>query len=196
MFNNLTQSKKDNIFCEICGEPTKKRIIRIIEGTEMIVCPNCVEYGDEPPKKYSNNSKNKEKSVIKSTKVIQNSVINIPNKKQISIDKKITKKPQIEDLELKKDYKKILIKLRQSKNMTQAEFANSVGISLSLLKNVENNKMDLTIPDAQKIEKKYNIKLTQEISSEEDEIVPTQFMIRKEDYTLGDVFFERKKKKS
>jgi len=198
--------KEGNFICEICGESTNRKIIRIIEGVKMIVCSNCAEFGDEPPKKYKEKTNNFKSYSYKPMRQFQQKEPSSGNiikqkpryKKTFSPPRPIVKynKINIEDLELKPDYRKILMKFRQSKNMTQAEFADSVGLSANLYKNVENKKMDLTIQDALKIEQKYKIKLTQEVSEEnEEELIPAQFIKEKEEYTLGDVFIERKKKK-
>lgn len=194
--------KDSELTCEICGNPTYHKIFRIVEGVKMLVCPNCADVGEELPErkpstrtyKIGGNIQTEPKKLRNSNKPAYDPHGSIPTKKIAEQHKE--KKIGIDDLELKPDYQKILIKLRQSKNLSQAEFANSVSISETTYKAVEAKKIDLTILDAQKIEKKYNIKLTQEAGAQEDlEIDYSMFSSKKSgEYTLGDVLFSSKKK--
>lgn len=194
--------KDSEITCEICGNPTYHKIYRIVEGVKMLVCPNCADIGEKPPeRKPTVRTYNMRGNIQKAPQ--KPNILNKPvydphgfNPSQKPAEQNKEKKIGIEDLELKPDYQKILVKLRQSKNMSQAEFANSVSISEKTYKSVEAKKIDLTILDAQKIEKKYNVKLTQEAGAQEDlEVDYSKFSSKKTgEYTLGDVLFSSKKK--
>lgn len=185
--------------CEVCGNPTKRKEVRIIEGVEMIVCPSCSQYGERPkssrpksrrPRKkrkappvyYGDAPKKKSKRPRRRNKIGQTSSRRSYRKR----------KPKIEDLELVTDYREKLRKLRQKLQMRVDEFANSVKIAESTYRNIENKKLEMTIPDAMKIEKEYEIKLTQE-PSDDDDFDLNQFQSGSGGYTLGDVFFKRKK---
>jgi len=170
----------------------------------MLVCPDCEGFGEEieyrAPQRSSQQPSNKykprgnyQKPLSTSEDRNMNSKTYSPRKRFYSQQGNEKRKARIENLDLKSDYRKELVKLRRNRNLTQAEFANSVGISETSYKNVEAKKLDLTIPEAQRIETKYKITLTEE-ASEEDDIKFDSLNNSSGEFTLGDVFFKRKKK--
>jgi uncharacterized protein (TIGR00270 family) len=192
----------NEITCEICGNPIYQKMYRLVEGVKMLVCPSCAELGEKLPERPTSNKpynkrvdNRKEPPKMKMTNKPVYDAHGFDPSRKIA-DKIKEKKIGIEDLELKPDYRKVLIKLRQNKNLSQIEFANSVGLSESTYKAVEAKKIDLTIMDAQKIEKKYEIKLTQTIGEQEEQDMDyAKFSSKKSgDFTLGDVLFGSKKK--
>lgn len=208
----------DEYTCELCGSPTDRKIVRIVEGVRMIVCPNCQDMGEIPKQKPRRNPYQQQR--YGGTQQQQ------PSKQRYYLDEapnypagqthnhsanpsikfrrrpnKIgshgfvprERAPNIENLELVDDYRNILKKTRSKLGLTQNAFANSVSLSVTSYKNIENGKLDLTIKEALKIEKKYDIKLTEEISEEEFDNLNDRAN-KNEGLTLGDVFFKRKKK--
>lgn len=185
--------------CEICGNPTKRKQTRVIEGVEMIVCPGCSHLGDKPKNSRSNRRSSSRKQSAppvyygsapkkKYSQPRRKNKVGQRNYSQASQKKK----KRIEDLELIPDYRERLRQLRQKLDMRVDEFANSVKIAESTYRNVEKEKLELTIQDAMKIEKEHDIVLTQEALDDND-VDLEQFTSKSGGYTLGDVFFKRKK---
>ncbi len=96
-------------------------------------------------------------------------------------------------MELVENYREILKEIRKQNDLDQGEFANTVGITQISYRHIEAGKLDLTIPEAKRIEKKYNVELTEFTGdSEEDEY--EQYMHQLEGKaSLGDVYLKRKK---
>lgn len=180
--------------CELCGEPTDQKIIRKIEGVKMLVCRNCMMMGEKPqserkpspvqtgaPKYYSNKpnytpSPKPQQSVRKSKPASRGS-------RNLRIDR----------LKLVDNYRNILKKARNQNNMDQGEFSNSVGITHTSYRHIESGKLELTIQEAKKIEKKYEIVLTEIIEDPEEDEYEQYLSSKGSGATLGDVYIKKKK---
>ncbi|MBD3354196.1 MAG: helix-turn-helix domain-containing protein [Candidatus Lokiarchaeota archaeon] len=193
---------KTEYSCEICGSPTNRPLFRLVEGVKMLVCPKCQHYGekikDERPHRKKGNLSygpsvpyygDVKKSKSKKTSYKPRKSAKFSSKKSAYQAKR---KPRLDELELKPNYRTLLRKYRQKRKMTQAEFANSVGISEATYRSVEAKKVDLTIPEAQKIEKNCDIEILRIVSEDEEEYDLSEFSNKSDGFTLGDVFFKRK----
>ncbi len=192
----------NDFICELCGNPTNKKIFRIVEGVKMLVCRDCIHLGDEPPsrkplltKNYSTQYKQYREKTPSTTSYSERSKSGgYVNRIQTPRAGYVKRAPKVENLELKKDYRKALRKLRQNNNLSQSEFAQKIGITHASYKSIEGGKTDLLIKDAIKIEKKYKVSLTGVIA--EDDFDDSLLMKGSgSGYTLADAAFKRKKGK-
>jgi uncharacterized protein (TIGR00270 family) len=182
--------------CELCGEKTDQKIFRTIEGVKMLVCRNCMMMGDKPhsePKSSTYVQKKpprfyldtpdypptkKSRQSVQKKKPLQRGPKNVP----------------IDRLKLVDNYRDILRKIRREQNMDQGEFSNSIGITHTSYRHIESGKLDLTIKEAKRIEKKYDVILTEFIDyPEEDEYEQYLRGGKSGSATLGDVYVKRKK---
>jgi len=180
--------------CELCGNNTDQKIIRKVEGVKMLVCRNCMMMGEVPqserkpskvqtrqPKYYLDKPdyppRPRTQQPVRRSKPVSSGPKNLP----------------IHRLRLVDDYRNLLKKVRNQNQLDQGEFSNSVGITHTSYRHIESGKLGLTIQEAKKIEKKYEIVLTEFIEDpEEDEI--EQYMSGKgSGATLGDVYLKKKK---
>lgn len=182
--------------CEICGRDTPQKIIREIEGVKMLVCRNCSTMGkksDPITEGYKQEYKQVPHYYLDApTYPLQYD----PKQKRRSSPSppKIPKNLPIDRLELVEDYRDILKEVRKKHNLDQEEFANSVGITQTSYRHIEAGKLDLTIPEAKRIEKKYNVELTEFASAlEEDEYEQYLHGKGSSSATLGDVYVKRKR---
>jgi ribosome-binding protein aMBF1 (putative translation factor) len=202
---------KDELTCEICGEKVFRKVYRLVEGVKMLVCENCTDIGEEiahrkESQKKSYNNRDENPSTYYGFVPRSNSPPKQDYSNKIGVKPRVPggnfpKKVKIEELELIQNYLNLLRKTRQSRNMNIKEFSNSVGIAETTYKSIEAGKMEITIPDAKKVEEKYHIKLTRTTSEgeEEEEELQNASNLQKNrdsDMTLGDVFFTRKKGKT
>jgi uncharacterized protein (TIGR00270 family) len=180
--------------CELCGEPTDQKIIRKIEGVKMLVCRNCMMMGEKPQserksshvqssgrKYYSNkpeySSRSKPPRSVRKSKPVSRGPRNLP----------------IDRLKLVDNYRNLLKKVRNQNNMDQGEFSNSVGITHTSYRHIESGKLELTIQEAKKIEKKYEIVLTEFIEDPEEDEYEQYLSSKGSGATLGDVYIKKKK---
>jgi ribosome-binding protein aMBF1 (putative translation factor) len=77
--------------------------------------------------------------------------------------------------------------------MDQGEFSNSVGITHTSYRHIESGKLELTIQEAKKIEKKYEIVLTEFIEDPEEDEYEQYLSSKGSGATLGDVYIKKKK---
>ncbi len=180
--------------CELCGNSTDQKIIRKIEGVKMLVCRDCMMMGEIPqserkpsqvqtqtPKYYLDKPdyppRPKTQQAVRKSKPESSGPKNIP----------------IDRLRLVENYRDLLKRVRSKNNMDQGEFSNSVGITHTSYRHIESGKLELTIQEAKKIEKKYEIVLT-EFIEDPDEDEYEQYMSGKgSGATLGDVYIKKEK---
>ena len=181
--------------CELCGEPTDQKIFRKIEGVKMLVCRNCMMMGERPeserrvspvqkkaPRYYLDKPDYPPRSTSQPTRS--------PKPKPVP---RIPKNLPIDRLRLVDNYRNLLKKIRRDHDLDQGQFSNSVGITHTSYRNIESGKLDLTIQEAKKIEKKYEVVLT-EFISDPDEDEYEQYMSGKgSGATLGDVYLKKTK---
>ncbi len=182
--------------CELCGEPTDQKIMRTIEGVKMLVCRNCMMMGEKP------------KSEIRPSQVQKKPPQYYLDKPQYTPRPKTTqsppqrskptlKKPKnapIDRLKLVENYRNVLKKIRRDNDMDQGEFSNSVGITHTSYRHIESGKLELTIQEARRIEKKYEVELTEFVSDYEEDVYDQYLHQEKSSgSTLGDVYLKKKK---
>jgi len=180
--------------CELCGNPTDQKIIRKIEGVKMIVCRNCMMMGEKPPSERERSPVQRKppKYYLDKPDYPPRTTTKQPVRKSRPPERGPKNLP-IDRLKLVDNYRKILKKIRNENNMDQGEFSNSVGITHTSYRHIESGKLELTIQEAKKIEKKYEVVLT-EFISDPDEDEYEQYMSGKTSgATLGDVYLKKKK---
>ncbi len=179
--------------CELCGEPTDQKIFRTIEGVKMLVCRNCMMMGEKP--QYEKNSP----PTPQKTPKYYLEKPDYPPRKRASEIKKSKSAPRgpknvsVDRLELVENYRNILKKIRRDHDLDQGDFANSVGITHTSYKHIESGRLELTIQEARRIEKKYDVVLTEFIADQEEDEYDQYLRGRTSDATLGDVYVKRKK---
>ncbi len=124
--------------CEICGREIKGRSYTIIvEGSEMVVCAKCKEYGSEKP--Y--------------TEV-----------KKITIKKKVKEQKPIEFVEeLIENFSQVIRREREKRGWSQAELAKKIQEKESLIRKIENGEITPEPDVVEKLEKLFDIKLREKV---------------------------------
>ena len=179
--------------CELCGNPTDQKIIRKIEGVKMIVCRNCMMMGEKPQSE-------RERAPIqrKPPKYYLDKPDYPPQttSRPVNKPKPVPRGPKnipIDRLRLLDNNRNILKNLRRDQNLDQGQFANSVGITHTSYRHIESGKLNLTIQEAKRIEKKYEIELTEFISDPEEDEYEQYMSGKASGATLGDVYLKKKK---
>ncbi|MDD5959660.1 MAG: multiprotein bridging factor aMBF1 [Methanobrevibacter wolinii] len=130
--------------CEMCGKPIKGNPIRIkIDGAVMDVCKDCSKFGkvQKVPRrsKFAQNKKGK------------NSRNNTPKRNYSRNDEPTD--------ELVEDYGSIIKHARESQKLSRKELGQKINEKVSVITNVESEKMEPDLKLAKKFEKELNIKL-------------------------------------
>ena len=160
----------------------------------MIVCKDCREFGHVVHTKQKTQKRSSYTYSLQPTPYEEKSrKVKYVEKSQSYKPKFKKRTPRIEDLELIEDYRKVLKKLRQKKNMTLPAFAASIGIAGANYRSIEAGKVELLIQDAKKIEKKFNISITR--VAEEYDYDETLLSKKPQNYTLGDMYKKKDRKK-
>ncbi len=152
--------------CEICGKEIKGRSYTIlVEGSEMIVCSKCKEFGSEKP---------------------------ITEIKKIKLKKKVnqTQKPIEFVEELVENFSQIIRREREKRGWSQAELAKKIQEKESLIRKIENGEITPEPEVVEKLEKLFDIKLREKVPEVKLEMKKSNFTP-----TLGDVVVIKKKKK-
>ena len=184
--------------CELCGSETHEKIIRKIEGVKMLVCRNCMMMGDKPQseKKSSSSSyvqKKPPRYYLDKPEYTARTSSQMPVRKS-KPPKRGPKNIPIDRLKLVDNYRNLLKKIRREHEMDQGEFSNSVGITHTSYRHIEAGKIDLTIKEAKRIEKKFEVVLTEFIEDpDEDEYEQYMRGGPSSSATLGDVYVKKKK---
>jgi len=138
--------------CDMCGSEGKLYKTSI-ENAELNVCTKCSNFG----------------------KVIA------PIQQEIKQLKKI--EPQTEIMEMiTDDYAEKIRKARESRNLTQKEFAKKISEKESVVHQLESKHYKPSIALAKKIEKSLNIKLREEYEEKHE----TQKHAKTDAFTIGD----------
>ncbi|MBN2154828.1 MAG: TIGR00270 family protein [Candidatus Lokiarchaeota archaeon] len=179
--------------CELCGELTDRKIFRTIEGVKMLVCQNCSMLGEKPKSEQKPTQVHRKTPSYyldqpqfiprSTTKPVKKNKVPPQRSKNIPIDR----------LQLVDNYRNILKKIRKDNDLDQNKFANSVGITLASYRHIESGKLDLTIQEAKRIEKKFDVNLTELISDFEEDTYDQYLHGKSSRATLGDVYVKRKK---
>jgi putative transcription factor len=138
--------------CELCGKPIFGKSIRIwIEGSQLMVCPQCSRYG----------------SVVKPKNVTRSQ--QVAKRKELSMG--------FEGIVLVGNYNVLIRQARENMGLTQADLAKLIGEKESVVRRLESGRMAPTLELARKIEKVLKIKLYDEIRQEQEPPKPQGFQL-------------------
>ncbi len=152
--------------CEICGEEIRGRGYTIlVEGSEVIVCAKCKNYGTKDV-----------------SKTIQHDVVRIVKKKKPSI------KPITFTEELVENFNEIIRREREKRGWSQKELAKRIQEKESLIRKIENAEITPEKEIIEKLEKIFNIKLREKVQEVKVNLS------KKLTPTLGDIVVIKKKK--
>ena len=121
--------------CELCGEK-RELFISIIEGVKLNVCNQCSTHG----------------RVVKETKVFN----------ETRIRKAASKNLIEEGIAIRQNYGELIKISREKLGLRQDELSNKLAIKESLLRSIENNKMEPSLNLAKKIELFLGVKIIEE----------------------------------
>ncbi|XGI83806.1 multiprotein bridging factor aMBF1 [Halorutilales archaeon Cl-col2-1] len=167
--------------CEMCGAETQDPSVIRIEGSKLRVCSNCEEFGtvlhDETETESQSSSQAESQSQNKST---------------TSTRSKSSSGGRNRDLfdeigTLAADYDDKVRNARESKGLSQEDFADEINEKVSLVRKIEKGDMRPDEKVRQKLESSLEIELTEEGVSEGDWSSEGS----SDGYTLGDIV-ERK----
>ena len=138
--------------CEICGTEIKGQPFKTkIDNSVMITCKECSKFGKvqkQPRPTNNRRTGNKPNNARK-------------NKQPYS------RKPKEPEYELVENYTKIIKQAREKENLTQKKLGEKIYERESVISHIESGKM---VPDtklAHKLEKILNIKIIEQVSSDE-----------------------------
>jgi len=142
--------------CELCGKETDELFEVIIEGSLLKVCKECAKFG----------------------KV----------KKEVKRSRFGFKKAELEEVReveliVSPEAGKIIRELRQREGLTREEFAKKYNISERLIERLEKGE-HIDVKDAQRLEKIFKVKLTEEVVLHYD---PKEKKSEEEVLTVGDI---------
>jgi len=127
--------------CEVCGKALFEKISANIDGSRMLVCPECAgAHGSEITEFSSTQSVQQKQSFQPSARI------------GIS-----------EGLDLKQDFGSIVRKKRQQLNLTVEELAKKIFEKESILHKIENQKIVPSDPMVSKLEKALQISLREKL---------------------------------
>lgn len=139
--------------CEICGTEIKGQPFKTkIDNSVMITCKECSKYGKVQKQPRPSNNK---KIGNKPTNTRKN-------------NKYYSKKHQEPEYELVEDYNKLIRQAREKQNITQKKLGEKIYERESVIAHIESGKM---VPDtklAHKLEKILNIKIIEQVSTDEN----------------------------
>ena len=141
------------MLCEMCGKSVPATRTVIIEGSRLIVCPNCARFGED----YRANNGG--------AAPVSQSVIEARLQKR---EKRMQSKDiysGMASVELVDDYGTLIREAREAKGMDRKQFAASLSEKELTISKIESNNL---VPDdkiIKKIEKALGIKLTETVQS-------------------------------
>lgn len=158
--------------CDICGRPIfGKPIYKYVEGAKLKVCQSCSRFGKS----------------IKSPKTISSIKPRYVKRKKAPY----TREKYKGDFFLIENFGKIIKEAREKRKMTQNDFARNLKEPLSLIRRIEQNKINPSVKVIKKIENLLNISLTEK---DVEEFYPKPSKKPKDETTIGDVIQIKKKK--
>ena len=169
--------------CEMCGNEIFTRPITIeIEGAVLAVCPACAKHGKQV-------SKPKPKPKPKPFQYGGTRTVSQSKSTRQPTSKPYRGRPETQSKELAADFSERLRLARQKKRMTQKEVSIQTKISVQELQSIETGKMRPPDIMIEKLEKFFNIKMTEDIAvySPKDQKKGPAFQ------TLGDIVVIKKK---
>ncbi len=129
--------------CELCGRPIVGKPVRVwIEGSQLVVCPQCSRYG----------------SVIKPRAVARPQRIVKHKEPGLSFEGTV----------LVSNYNVLIRQARENMGLTQADLAKLIGEKESIVRRLESGRMAPTLELAKKLEKLLKIKLYEEVRQEQE----------------------------
>lgn len=144
------------MICEMCGNESPATRPMMVEGTRLMLCPNCAKFGDE----YKASSKSSGGVAAPSRAVIEQ-----------RLDRR-EKRMQTRDvyslsgtLELVSDYGSIVREAREKKGLDIEQFSASIFEKKGTIAKVEANDLIPNDKLRAKIEKALDIKLTEMVGS-------------------------------
>ena len=161
----------------------------MIEGARIRVCSSCAQKGNKAPAKKKLKSQLRRQQRAKTSKTRN-------DKKKSSKRRSRPVSNQLQNLEVIPDYAKKIRRIRNSQNMDQEKFAQTLNEKPSLIRRMEANKMKPTIQLAKKIQDTYNIQLLQKKDSNVNLTASQRkkYIKRGKGTSLGDIAFIKKKK--
>ena len=165
--------------CPICGGLIWGKGQKVlIEGAKISVCESCAQYGVKLQEKPSLKEK-----------------LTYSPKNRNKISKQfISKKQNIDDIEIVKNYASIIRNARTSRGLNQDQFAQKLNEKPSLLRRIEAGKVEPTIKLAKKIEQVYNLKIIKKSDEVEVSANTSKYLKKSKGASLGDIAFIKKKK--
>ncbi|MFX0134320.1 MAG: multiprotein bridging factor aMBF1 [Candidatus Hodarchaeota archaeon] len=158
--------------CDICGRPIfGKPVYKYIEGAKLEVCQNCSKFGKS----------------VKAPKTPRSTIPRYLKRKKAQFKRR----DYTGDIFLIENFGRIIKEAREKKNLTQNEFARILQEPLSLLRRIEQNKINPSLKVIKKIENQLNISLTEKHIEEE---IPKPRKKPSSGTTIGDVVQIKKKK--
>ncbi len=134
--------------CEMCGNEAPLKTA-IIEGTEMRVCPNCLDFGHE---------KTTAPEVTKRSKIAKGAQNRAQAKKKKRSRDVYEDNPEV----LAEDYGQRVQKARQQQDLTVEELSNQLNEKRSLISKVEAQDHHPSDDLVKKLERKLNIELMEQ----------------------------------
>jgi putative transcription factor len=165
----------------MCGNEIFSKPITIeIEGAVLLVCPSCAKHG-----KLVTKPKPK-KTGFRGTKTTSSLQSNISVRQP---SRPYRGRPEVDSKELAPDYDERIRLARQKKGMTQKDVSIQTKISIQELQSIETGKMRPPDVIIAKLEKFFNIKITESVASysPKDQKKGSAFQ------TLGDIVVLKKK---
>lgn len=154
--------------CEICGREIKGKGFKIVvEGSEVMVCSFCRQYGTEK----------------------KPSVASQPGARRVVLKKKRTSTKIEFTEELVEDFHVIVRREREKRGWSQEQLAKKIQEKESLIKKIENAEITPEPEVVEKLEKLFNIKLREQVP--EIKIEKSKSLVP----TLGDIVVVKRKKK-
>lgn len=156
--------------CDMCGQETEP-VKAKIEGTVLDVCPRCAKFGE----------------VISRPAPIFSKRIPEPKKAATAPRRKEVVQVIVED------YGKKIREARESKGLTQEQFAGQLNEKESVIQKMESGQFKPSIKLARKLEKMLRITLVEEYRESGEIPIPTK-KSKTEGFTLGDFVKDKREK--
>lgn len=172
--------------CELCGRTYKARPSEVkIEGVMMEVCPNCARLGKPVQRKTSRATVSPSKTAS-SPRATRSSAPTRSSKVRRS-------PPRSNEKDLRSDYGEVIREARRSRKLTQQQLAAQLNEAVSLIQNIETQKMRPTDRLVKKLERFLDIQLMESIADIHEAATANFDMAPAT--TLGDLVKIKKKSK-
>ncbi len=142
------------MICEMCGKDSSGTKAMMVEGTRLMLCPDCAKFGDEYKASSKSGGSAPSRTVIEER-------LDRREKRMQTRDVYSS----AETVEIIDDYGNVIRRAREAKGMDLEQFAKSIQEKKGILAKVESNNL---VPDDKlraKLEKALGIKLTEVVQS-------------------------------